>query len=901
MAKIQYNDKVNIISQPVPEVNKVTAANLNEIKTSVNINVDNIALNATDLSLKADISGNSSEIFKIANGLSANDAVNLTQLDGLETTLQNNINTEATARTTADTTLQSNIDLKVDIASIVDNVTSGGVSVPLSAEQGKILKAEILALAGSLIPQGNWDADTNTPDITTATETGYFWIVSVEGATDIGGITDWKVNDWAIKTASGWAKIDNTDKVLSVAGKIGEVVLAKADVGLSNVDNTTDANKPISTAQQTALDLKANKASPSFTGNANFAGLVTINNRLDLSDALNNTFIGSSVGENNTTGSSNAALGYLSLQNNTTGSGNVALGFLNLQNNTTGNRNVALGFQSLQNNTTGNSNVALGYLNLYENTTGSYNVALGYLSLQNNTTGGSNVALGLQSGRYIADGNTSNETGSESIFIGRDTRANADGETNQIVIGVNAIGNGSNTVTLGNSSITDNYFQGNLRASNFIGDGSALTNMPVSSAQQTALDLKANKASPSFTGDATFGGALTVGRTSGYGNSRIQSFIATTANFATSNFLAGDSANMAEGVGGEISFLGKYATGNDDLAFYGGIKGFKENATDNNTACALGFYTRQNATAPTERMRIKANGDFDFKSGNATFGGNVILDDSRIYSGSSNQRIILSGSNSTSSTTYQVIEGYDFGGTGLGGDYYVVINKDGTTPTNVFNIDGKTGNATFGGSVLINQTSSVYSFELFQTGTAATSYNALRIRGNHTDAVGIIGTGGSSTGNTAFRDKFVIGTQTAHSTSLATSDTARYTIDSSGNHDFKSGNATFGGNVTASSFVGTIQENFTYLDANYTLLDSDYNLHSIKTNGELTVIVPLGLGINQSWNFSSALFNINLTHPSGVTITTIPNGNANNLKCEGLTSARLVATSTANEYLFIKG
>lgn len=44
--------------------------------------------------------------------------------------------------------------------------------------------------------------------------------------------------------------------VQSVAGKTGEVTLVKADVGLSNVDNTADADKPVSTATQTALDGK---------------------------------------------------------------------------------------------------------------------------------------------------------------------------------------------------------------------------------------------------------------------------------------------------------------------------------------------------------------------------------------------------------------------------------------------------------------------------------------------------------------------------------------------------------------------------------------------------------------------------------------------------------------------
>ena len=42
--------------------------------------------------------------------------------------------------------------------------------------------------------------------------------------------------------------------------------IVKGDVGLGNVDNTSDVNKPVSTAQQTALDLKANLASPTFTG-----------------------------------------------------------------------------------------------------------------------------------------------------------------------------------------------------------------------------------------------------------------------------------------------------------------------------------------------------------------------------------------------------------------------------------------------------------------------------------------------------------------------------------------------------------------------------------------------------------------------------------------------------------
>lgn len=45
-----------------------------------------------------------------------------------------------------------------------------------------------------------------------------------------------------------------------------DLVLVKGDVGLGSVDNTTDAGKPVSTAQQTALNLKADLVSPTFTG-----------------------------------------------------------------------------------------------------------------------------------------------------------------------------------------------------------------------------------------------------------------------------------------------------------------------------------------------------------------------------------------------------------------------------------------------------------------------------------------------------------------------------------------------------------------------------------------------------------------------------------------------------------
>ncbi|QQS20301.1 hypothetical protein IPL85_02535 [Candidatus Saccharibacteria bacterium] len=54
-----------------------------------------------------------------------------------------------------------------------------------------------------------------------------------------------------------WAAVSGGGAVTTVAGRTGDVVLTKTDVGLANVDNTSDASKPVSSATQTALNGKS--------------------------------------------------------------------------------------------------------------------------------------------------------------------------------------------------------------------------------------------------------------------------------------------------------------------------------------------------------------------------------------------------------------------------------------------------------------------------------------------------------------------------------------------------------------------------------------------------------------------------------------------------------------------
>lgn len=70
---------------------------------------------------------------------------------------------------------------------------------------------------------------------------------------------------------------------LSITGTASGIT--KSMINLANVDNTSDSEKPISTATQTALDLKANLASPTFTGTTTFSNSIQVQDKIFLSDS----------------------------------------------------------------------------------------------------------------------------------------------------------------------------------------------------------------------------------------------------------------------------------------------------------------------------------------------------------------------------------------------------------------------------------------------------------------------------------------------------------------------------------------------------------------------------------------------------------------------------------------
>jgi hypothetical protein len=113
-------------------------------------------------------------------------------------------------------------------AAALDAGSANGVAT-LDAT-GKVPASQI-PLQGDLNYQGTWNASTNTPTLTSSTGTkGYYYVVDVAGSTNLNGITDWQIGDWAIFNGSVWQKVDNTDAVTSVNGQVGTVVLTQTDI-----------------------------------------------------------------------------------------------------------------------------------------------------------------------------------------------------------------------------------------------------------------------------------------------------------------------------------------------------------------------------------------------------------------------------------------------------------------------------------------------------------------------------------------------------------------------------------------------------------------------------------------------------------------------------------------------
>lgn len=118
---------------------------------------------------------------------------------------------------------------------------SAEVAASAAAASEAKVESYALIVSSALIWRGEWDASTgNYPTPTLNPETADYYRISVSGAMNgAQGATEVHAGDYLHWNTDGdyWFKIDATDQVLSVNGKMGEVVLGKEDVGLPSVPN----------------------------------------------------------------------------------------------------------------------------------------------------------------------------------------------------------------------------------------------------------------------------------------------------------------------------------------------------------------------------------------------------------------------------------------------------------------------------------------------------------------------------------------------------------------------------------------------------------------------------------------------------------------------------------------
>jgi len=128
------------------------------------------------------------------------------------------------ATTIADTTVTGKVLTNLPTPTSAAIAASDTILAAMAKLQG-----QITGIPQGLVYKGTWNSSTNTPTLASGTGvTGEFYIVSVAGATNLDGITDWQVGDWAIFVEVGatdtWQKIDNTSAILGsgTANKIAK-------------------------------------------------------------------------------------------------------------------------------------------------------------------------------------------------------------------------------------------------------------------------------------------------------------------------------------------------------------------------------------------------------------------------------------------------------------------------------------------------------------------------------------------------------------------------------------------------------------------------------------------------------------------------------------------------------
>lgn len=275
---------------------------------------------------------------------------------------------------------------------------------------------------------------------------------------------------------SGEPAINTTDGKLFAENTAGSTVFswsndAAAAITGGTINNATVGATTAASGRFTTVTGTDTTASTSSTtgalivaGGAGIAKDSHINSvRVGRGAAGNNiTVVGVNTGSQLTSAADGCTMvGYQAGFWNSSGDGNTSLGQNTMLNTRTGSWNSGFGINCLYTNQSGSHNSALGLEGLY-NVTHSYNTSVGSTAGYSLTGSGSehNVVVGYAAARYHSNGSTALTTAANSVYVGSQCRGLNNSDSNSIVIGASAIGDGANTTVLGTSSTTQTKLHG---------------------------------------------------------------------------------------------------------------------------------------------------------------------------------------------------------------------------------------------------------------------------------------------------------------------------------------------------------------------------------------------------------------------------------------------------------
>jgi hypothetical protein len=184
-----------------------------------------------------------------------------------------------TSGSAAPTTFRALVNEDLPTSGAVPNTYGSSTGIPVITvnDKGVITFATTTSFIGGLDYKGAWNASTNTPTLVSSAGTnGNYYVVSVAGSTNLNGITDWQIGDWAIFNGSAWQKVDQTNLVTSVNGLTGAVSVGTVtSVSMTVPTGLSISGTPITTSGTLALTLAAGYSIPTDANQTNWTTAYT--------------------------------------------------------------------------------------------------------------------------------------------------------------------------------------------------------------------------------------------------------------------------------------------------------------------------------------------------------------------------------------------------------------------------------------------------------------------------------------------------------------------------------------------------------------------------------------------------------------------------------------------------